>query len=215
MALWDTRRASLQMISQDLKWHADFIVKLFGILDTMIDRFQTIETPYAETCGMLALKGRNLCLVLFAAILDGLSHVSTGLVGEIMEMTVWMDYLFNNPSIAKELSILGFPRSGEVFYKIQIDLHTALETLEYKATDFGFTQESLYLPLDKNNQPWVKTQVHEKADLIKQLGLVAVLLIRIIQKCSDCLKVENSVDEQLDDEVATLFHRAATAFLFL
>jgi hypothetical protein len=129
MAVWDTRRVSLKMISQDESWSADFIARLFEILDTLIDRFQAIKTPYSQTCGLLALKGRNLCLILFDAIIDGLSHVSTGLVGEIMEMDLWMNYLLCDPSKAIELSTSGFPNSGELFNKIQGELYIQKKNL--------------------------------------------------------------------------------------
>jgi hypothetical protein len=216
MAVWDTRRVSLKMISQDESWSADFIARLFEILDTLIDRFQAIKTPYSQTCGLLALKGRNLCLILFDAIIDGLSHVSTGLVSQIMEMNIWMDYLLSNPANAIELSASGFPNSGDLFNKIQCELNIQKkEFIEYKATEFGFTKKSLYFPLDKKNKPWVKTQVHKNLDLIIQLGLVVVLLLWLIRKCSECLKVENCIDEKLDEEVRSLNRRSMEYFFFL
>jgi hypothetical protein len=216
MALWDTRRAALKMISQDESWVPDFIARLFEILDALINRFKEIKTPYAQTCGLLALKGRNLCLILFAAIIDGLSHVSTGLVGEILEMDLWMNYLVCNPSKAIEFSTSGFPNSGEVFNKIEGELYIQKnEFIEYKATDYGFTKKSLYFPLDKKNKPWVKTQIHRNRDLIIQLGLVVFLIMGLIRKCSECLKVENYVDEKLDEEIRSLDHRSMEYFFFL
>ena len=212
MSIWETRKASSKLLFEEEDWAKDFISELFRIEDVFVDKFHTNGTTYSEVCGMLTLKGRNLSVILFEAILDGLSHVSMGLVREILEVTVWLEYLQQNPSSADQLSNSGFPTSGDLFIKIHADLQSIIKLFESDSKKWGFTKEAFYTPLDVNNHPWVKSQSHTSADLIIQLGLVVGLLLRLLNKSNDCLKTENCADEKLGDEINYLSRQALEAF---
>ena len=119
--MWNTRKQSLKALDTTLKEEANLIYEGFEIIDKVSQKLSCTSdsSGYSKVCGLVLIKGRNLCQGIFSLELEGLAQESGALLRPTIECIKLPEYFNQGPKRIKKAINGKLPSAGKIAEEIK------------------------------------------------------------------------------------------------
>lgn len=195
--MWETRSEALKELSGDLKEEGELIYKGFELLDEIIEIFTRKPDCFNRVCGIVLLKGKNLCKAMFSLALDGLAQESGALLRPTIECFELLAYLRDDPERVEEAVENRLPSAGNIAKKIDGDFKDLREHLNKNASHISLSSHSVSHLIDFESEEYRMEQLYNEQVLRKNLTTLFVIMFNLIFEGVNCIKINGEVPANL------------------
>lgn len=112
--LWRARTEALTHLRRQRPEYVTLVEDLFSLLDRCIEVYEKAapSNQYAQTCGITALKAKNLAVGAYSLVLDGLGQEAGALLRPFIEYTELLTYFKRFPDKVDAATSNTLPSAG-------------------------------------------------------------------------------------------------------
>jgi hypothetical protein len=163
MDVWRIRNQALLAIESDLKAENDTFVEALVLMKMGIERLLTqakgSNEQFALVCCHTLIKARRYALACYSVCLDGLAQEGGALYRPLVEAWEQLIFYAQDPTRTQMAIDGNLPQAGEIGKAIGSELQGLRKYLNWNASHFSFTEDSLQPIQDVYNGEQLKTNL--------------------------------------------------------
>ena len=201
--MWNTRKQSLKALNTTLKEEADLIYEGFEIIDKVSQKLSCTSniSGYSRVCGLVLIKGRNLCQGIFSLALEGLAQESGALLRPTIECIELLEYFYQDPKRIKKAVNDELPSAGKIAKEIK-GIHKELRKyLNSYASHLSIGMESMAHLVNWNEGTLRIKQIYSEKVLKKNLLMLFCFMIFLSNSTVKCIDKNDPSSEILFNQV--------------
>ena len=201
--MWSTREESLKALNTTLKAEADLIYEGFKIIEKISQKLSSISdsTGYSRVCGLVLIKGRNLCQGMFSLSLEGLAQESGALLRPTIECFELLEYFNQEPNRIEKIFKGKLPTAGEISKEIKGKFKDLRGYLNAHASHLSIGKESMVHLINWSEGSFKTKQTYSEKVLKINLSMLFCFLIFLCNSAANCLNKYNSLSEKLFNQI--------------
>ena len=203
--IWQAREMAISLLAQELRSERDLFGDGFAALDTLIERYngRLNSVQHLEICGLILVKGRNLCHCCLSLVLDGHGQEAGAILRPLIECFELLEYFHQDPTrINEALTKQTLPKAGDVARAIDGTFHALRRYLNSNTSHLSLEIESVRHLIDSSNGKLKSAQFVDAISLRRNLEMVIAFQYFIGCAATNCLQV---VDSQNVDDLGDVF----------
>lgn len=193
MALWATRKASLDLLDSELLEQRIAIERAFEIIDASIEFFNqhAKNDQYSRICGLTLAKARSYALGAYGMILDNLGQEAGALMRPFLEYYELLIYFSEEPNRVEQAVEGKLPNAGTRAKLINSDFKGFREYLNQNASHSSYSFYSLRHQLDAKSLSVKKSQPFAPKVLFRNLGDFFAQLVLLCFQAAICVSTKD------------------------
>ncbi|MGM2821345.1 DUF5677 domain-containing protein [Bacillus cereus group sp. Bce001] len=213
MKLWENREKAIHALEKVLYKENQIINSLFELFDNVIESYM-MNTPFLRVTGLITIKIRSLCHSILSLSLDGHAQESGALLRTAIEACESLIYLRQEPTRVNKFLDDKKPQAGKIAKAIQGQFKEVRDYLNNHSSHFGFKPDSLmhFLQFTDDEEIILKEPSFKTEILRKNLGTLAVFMLKALFESIACLKQNDIFTSQYNDKLILLHKKIKTVF---
>jgi len=198
--MWNTtREESLKALNTTLKDEGDLIYEGFEIIEEIAQKLSGISdsSSFSRVCGLVLIKGRNLCQGLFGLALEGLAQESGALLRPTIECFELLEYFYQDPKRIEKALKGKLPSAGEIAQKIKGKFKDLRNHLNVHASHLSIAPESMVHLINWNEGSFKIKQVYSESVLKTNLSTLFCFLFFLCTSAAKCLDECNLLSDTI------------------
>jgi hypothetical protein len=201
--MWNTREESLKALNKILKKEAGIIYEGFEIIEKISQKLGSLSdsSSYLRVCGLVLIKGRNLCQGIFSLSLEGLAQECGALLRPTIECIELLEYFFQDPKRVGKALNGKLPCAGKIAKEIKGKFKGLRDYLNVHASHLSIGVESMAHLINWNKGSFKTKQIYSEKVLKTNLSTLFCFLALLCISAVNCLSKCNSISDKLYDQI--------------